>query len=234
MADDLDAFQPLHRPDASAPLRGLTVLVLEDSRFASDALRLMCLRSGARVRRADCLRSAERHLSSYRPSVIIVDLGLPDGSGLDLIRRLGSLVPRVPVVLATSGDPMLASAACGAGAQGFLCKPIESLAAFQSAVIKALPRHARTDRNTMRDVVIRPDSMALREDLAQADVYLASGVTGSRLDYVAQFLAGLGRSARDRDLQHAAEALRGLSPAETAARVDVVRGLVSARLCAGD
>ena len=100
---DSDVQTHLPRPTATRPLLGMTVLVVEDSRFASDAMRLLCLRSGARIRRADCLLSARRHLNVYRPSAAIVDLGLPDGCGAELISEMVSAVPRVGVILGTSG-----------------------------------------------------------------------------------------------------------------------------------
>ena len=91
-------------PVVNRPLVGLTLLVVEDSRFASDAVRLLALRSGARLRRADCLRAAERHLRVYTPDVILIDLGLPDGRGEDLIARLSAATPRIPAILALSGE----------------------------------------------------------------------------------------------------------------------------------
>lgn len=65
------------------PLGGLTVLAVEDSRFASEAVRLLCLRSGARIRRADCLRTAARHLQVYRPAAVIVDMACPTATAPD-------------------------------------------------------------------------------------------------------------------------------------------------------
>ena len=103
--DDSDLFASAARLGSGRrPLLGLTILVVEDSRYACEAMRLLCLRSGARIRRADSLKSARKHLQVYRPSVVIIDLGLPDGSGAELIEALSTASPRVAVILGTSGD----------------------------------------------------------------------------------------------------------------------------------
>ncbi|MDF1855253.1 response regulator [Pseudooceanicola sp.] len=230
----METAQKLHQaPSADRPLLGLTVLVVEDSRFASEAMRLLCLRSGARIRRADCLRSAHRHLQVYRPSVVIVDLGLPDGSGADLITELTSAMPRVSVVLGLSGDDGAKARALGAGADGFIAKPVESLAQFHTALLRHLPpdRQVAQQRPVTQDMV-HPDRIAFRDDMAHLAEVLSKNLEDTTLDYLAQFLGGLARSARDQELISAAVALAMSRKEGRATRSDVARiaGLVQERL----
>lgn len=201
MSDDR-FYLPPGNPDR--PLHGLTVLVVEDSRFASEAIRLLSIRSGARIRRADSLAAAHRHLAVYRPSVVIVDIGLPDGSGTDLIAELARAQPRVPAILGISGDPDAEPAALTAGADAFLAKPVESLALFQQALLAALPGGTLpTGPRAVSGDRIQPDPVALADDLHQVADLLRTGGRGTRA-YVAQMLSGLAVSAHDPALAAAA------------------------------
>lgn len=204
--DDRDLLT-LHRlPSVSRPLLGLTILAVEDSLYSCEALRLMCQRSGARLRRADCLRSARRHLQVYRPSVVIIDMGLPDGSGAELIEELNRARPRVGVILAASGDPMTRATARAAGADGFLPKPLASLAVFQTEILDRLP----ADRQPMgprliRDDRITPDRIAYHDDIAQVAEALSDDSSDSALAYALQFLTTVAISAEDEALAVAAQ-----------------------------
>ncbi|AQS49173.1 response regulator [Thioclava nitratireducens] len=202
---------PTRTPTPERPLTGLTVLLVEDSRFASEAVRLLCLRSGARIRRADCLASADRHLKTYRPSIAIVDMGLPDGSGGDLIAEIRGLHGPHPVILGTSGDTALKEAALAAGANGFLDKPIESLALFQDTILSALPEEMRPlGWRPLADLVVEPDPLALRDDLQRLSNLLhavGAGMPLPALPYAAHFLSSVARSAHDAALGDAAQRL---------------------------
>lgn len=233
MSDTVDGYLLRRQPTAARPLLGLTVLTVEDSRFASEAVRLMCLRSGARIRRADCLASAHKHLRIYRPTVVIVDLGLPDGNGEDLIRELVNGPDGVQVVLATSGDIDGESRARHAGAMGFLEKPVRSLAEFQQAILTHLPPEARPLglRVPSQDVVT-PDKIAFRDDIAHVAELLTAPIADQPIDYIAQFLAGVARSAEDSQLCAAAEALSAAKArgSAIAPRLMQLRRLLETRL----
>ena len=235
MDDQLTEFQMRPQPTADRPLLGLTILVVEDSRYASEAIRLMSLRSGARLRRADCLASAERHLNVYCPTVAIVDLGLPDGSGLDLIRTMAATTPRVPIILGTSGADrdVAETEVLSAGADGFISKPVPTIAAYQAAILDHLPEGLRPSGPRIAPIIsVDPDPLALREDLSHAMDLLA--LEAPPVSYLRRFLIGLARAISDTALEdrakNMAETLAGDDRAEMRAflsgRIQAVPGVV--------
>lgn len=199
---------------AALPLRGVTVLLVEDSRFTCDALRLIFQRSGARLRRAETLATARAHLGRYRPDLVIVDLGLPDGRGEDLIAEAAE---RGLAVLALSGDPDGRAFALQAGAVAFLDKPIASVAGFLRLVhqLVAGGSAVQADEGSVSPAA---DPVALRDDLARAATLIADEA-GDRA-YAAGFVRSLARAAGDTALE--AAALQAVSASGTAALAEML------------
>ncbi len=196
--DDLDAFFLKPKPTANRPLLGVTVLLVEDSRFSSEAVRLLCMKSGARLRRADCIASARKHLRMYRPSVLIVDLGLPDGNGRDFIAEIAQSNQRVETILCISADSNGAAIAADAGADGFIAKPITSLAAFQQEVLSHMPEASRPTGVRKTDTTpLAPDMIAFFDDLNHARDILSDKETELELDYIFQFVESVASAASD-------------------------------------
>lgn len=232
--DAMDKLALIRVPTARRPLLGQTVLLVEDSRFASEAIRMMCLRSGARIRRADSLQTAQRHLAVYHPTVLLVDVGLPDGSGIPLIRNLSEAAPRIDVIIGTSGDSTQRAQVMAAGADDFLEKPVDSLLAFQSAILAHVPRDRQPPTPRLaEDEQITPDPIAYQDDLAHVAQVLEAGAE-TDLDYVTQFLGGVARSAQDHDLDQAVTDLSQVrrSGRNTAKGVAVVSQMVQLRIAA--
>lgn len=202
------------------PLQGRTLLLVEDSRFASDALRLMAQRSGARFRRAATIAAAQGHLRVYRPDLVLVDLGLPDGRGEDLIRDIAQ--SRLCPVLAISGDAAGRAAALAAGAAAFVEKPFPSLARFQRVILEAL---GLPEVDSTAQEAPAPDRMALIDDLRQAAIWLASDEVRAAPRFLVGFVAGVARQSGDAGLLAAAR-----TAASDAAGLDGLQQLVDDRL----
>src|SRR5215831_16547804 len=83
-----------------------TILVVEDDDATRTFLADNLCADGYEPLVADCVRDARRLLETKFPDLAIVDLGLPDGSGLELVHRIRSadgvasrIDPRTPVVV---------------------------------------------------------------------------------------------------------------------------------------
>lgn len=197
-------------------LFAVTILLVEDSRSASEAIRLMAAESGARLRRADSLHSASRHLAIYRPSVVMVDLGLPDGDGMQLVRHLAAATPPIGAVIALSGQDRLAwqAEALALGAAACLEKPIPSLRAFQDVVLGVLPdRAARRAGGGDLSLGDRASvQAAFDEDLRRARSLLVDAVRADdagTVAYCAQFVGSVAEMLGDAPLAAAAAAPAG-------------------------
>lgn len=216
MPETLEDLVMLQPPTAERPLLGTIVLVVEDSRHACEGLRLICQRSGARIRRAESLASATRHLRTYRPRVVVIDLGLPDGSGLELVEQLARAEPRIEAIIATSGDDRLHDAALWAGADVFLPKPLNSVSRFQRVVLGLLPSDLRPARIVRPQTdTIEPDAIALRDDLGLAADLLRTDPDSETLEYLAGFLDGLAKNARDDKLAEIGKLVRACCAGES-------------------
>ena len=209
--DDEFSIRSANRP--RKVLDGINIMLVDDSRSVSEVIRMMAIRSGARLRRADCLTSAARHLMIYRPDVLIIDLGLPDGNGVELARSVIDVEGERPVVLIMSAadEAVTAAAAASSGADGFLLKPIESLAAFQNAILSILTDgdvHVMDGGETPADQINNTDPVL--QDLENARDLLLEALRDRDRDglaFSAQFLTGVARTFHDDLLTDRAETL---------------------------
>lgn len=190
---------------ARRPLEGVspppepsrTLLLVEDSRLSSDAIRLMFRGAAGRLRRADCLRSARQHLARYTPDAVMVDLGLPDGSGLELISELARRMPRKPRIIALTGQTEMREACLDAGADVFMAKPIESVMTFRAALP---PAFFPVRTGAERPLVALGYSSGMRDDLYLALDLLQQRDPQLHRDYALQFIDALARNLSDAEM----------------------------------
>ncbi|MCP5517124.1 MAG: response regulator transcription factor [Verrucomicrobiales bacterium] len=111
----------------SAPIR---LLLVDDHPIVRAGLRVVEeVASDIRVvGEADSIESALRAVARLHPEVVLLDLRLPDGDGLDVCRQVKLSHPRIRFLCLTSyADAPLVLAAMEAGAEGYLLKHNDAL-----------------------------------------------------------------------------------------------------------
>ncbi len=125
----------------SAPTRH-RLLVVDDEPDLRTLYELTLLREGYHIETAGCVEDAWQLLSEQPFSAIITDMRLPDGEGLDLIRRLDAAGRHEKSIVITAyGSAENAVSALKAGAYDYLTKPVD-LKQFRSVVASALQASA--------------------------------------------------------------------------------------------
>ncbi|BDU76093.1 sigma-54-dependent transcriptional regulator [Mesoterricola sediminis] len=102
------------------------ILVVDDEPLAAGLLGEFLARRGVAVDAAATCAEAEARFGREVYDAVLLDYGLPDGNGLDLLGRLRAADPGVPIVLVTGqGSIALAVDAIKLGAEQFLVKPVD-------------------------------------------------------------------------------------------------------------
>jgi two-component system KDP operon response regulator KdpE len=119
---------------------GAWLLVVEDEEATRRSLRTYLVRRGYRVDEAASAAGALRAWDARRPDLVLLDLGLPDLDGVDLIRRIRRAATTPIIVLSARGDERDKIAGLEAGADDYLSKPfsVGELEARIRAVMRRL------------------------------------------------------------------------------------------------
>jgi two-component system, OmpR family, KDP operon response regulator KdpE len=111
----------MSRPPVGSP--GATVLVVEDDQETRQAIVRDLTRRGYRVEQAPDGATALEHWEQRRPDVVLLDLGLPDVDGLDVIRRIRREAATPIVILSGRYDEGEKVEALDRGADDYVTKP---------------------------------------------------------------------------------------------------------------
>ena len=134
------------------------ILIVEDDQALSQGIRLGLEGEGRRFVQASTLAHGERALEERVFSLVVLDLNLPDGSGLELLRRLRTH-SALPVLILTANDLELDQVTgLELGAEDYIVKPFEVLELL--ARVEGLLRHTGRRAATLQafDAVIDPDN----------------------------------------------------------------------------
>jgi diguanylate cyclase (GGDEF)-like protein/PAS domain S-box-containing protein len=170
------------------------VLLVEDNPGDARLLREMFDEQGSHgteLAVAPSMGEAEKYLAENTVDIILLDLGLPDVQGLEVIRRAHAAAPRVPLVVLTGlDDETLAAQALQEGAQDYLVKSQIDTYGTTRGLVRAL-RYS-IERKILEDALFVEKERAQVTLNSIGDAVACTDISGSLtfLNLVAEKLTG--------------------------------------------
>lgn len=127
---------------------GLRIMVVDDNIDSADVLGVFFLSSGYDVKVEYSALSVLRSIEEYRPHIVIIDIGLPDIDGCELVkqlRELNELSSTLFVAFSGYSDPESKAKATYAGFHQYVTKP-SCISVFLDMIAQYQERHANRYR----------------------------------------------------------------------------------------
>ncbi|MBK5260148.1 MAG: sigma-54-dependent Fis family transcriptional regulator [Thermoanaerobaculia bacterium] len=180
------------------------LLLVEDEKLLRWALHKRLEKAGHTVQDAGTLAEAEQYLRAHRPQVVLLDVNLPDGNGIDfLAAQQERLFESRVIVFTADGSIEDAVRAMKLGAWDFLSKPIDQ-EELLNRIQKASARHrelqeaetARRAREKQSKMQIVAESAGMKGALqlastvagAGSTTVLVTGETGAGKEVIARYI----------------------------------------------
>jgi two-component system OmpR family response regulator len=144
------------------------VLVVDDDAELRELLTASLGLDGYAVTPAASVAEALRAVAATPPALALVDLGLPDAEGIELVRMLSSREPPIPVIVLTGRDDVDEKVrALRTGADDYVTKPFhisEVNARVEAVLRRAAAPAGSTEAGTLRyaDLVVDPENVTVR------------------------------------------------------------------------
>jgi PAS domain S-box-containing protein len=163
----------------SATQQPIRVLLVEDNpgdaRLILEHLR-RCGEDPYPTTLATSVAAAEEHLASEpHPDVILLDLSLPDSSGLATVERVIRAAPKVPIIVLTeSADDRLPMEALRAGANDYLLKEEVSERVLPRVIAYAIERAERESERMQVEAALRESDARFRLVLGNSPIIMST------------------------------------------------------------
>ena len=147
-----------------------TILVIEDEHALARLVRDYLERAGYQALAASDLQSGTIRVGADNPDLVVLDLGLPDGNGLDLLRNLRKRSSLPVIILTARGDEMDRIIGLEIGADDYMVKPFSPNELV--ARVRAVLRRGGADPDTQQRIEVAglsidlPRMRVLRNDEA--------------------------------------------------------------------
>ena len=147
-------------------MSGARILVVDDDPAILRAVGRGLAGRGYAVSSAADAATALLSAREGRPEVILLDLVLPDGDGIDLCRQIRAFSDVPIIVLSADGDDAKKVEALDEGADDYLTKPfsMEELQARVRAALRRAPSHVNSARLGAGNVVLDVETHAVTVD----------------------------------------------------------------------
>lgn len=179
---------------------GAHILVVDDEPAILRALRTILTRHGFRIEMADSGKEALKCYSDHRPDVILLDLGLPDMDGIEVIRQIRTYGNTPIIVLSVRGAERDKVAALDLGADDYLTKPfgVDELLARIRVALRHTARPQKGSAPVFRTRNLEVDLEHRRVSVSGKEIHL----TPTEYQLLKAFITHPNKVLTDRMLLH--------------------------------